>query len=386
MKRLTTLSIALVAAGASIGLAATPAHAGVPNPAQHAAITRSEPSQDSVVFAQNDAATGNTVYAYQRAVDGSLQQVGAFATGGRGGALAGSVVDHLASEGSLVYDASAHLVYAVNAGSNTVTVFGVSGDRLIRRQIIASGGQFPVSIAVHDGRVFVLNARDGGTITGFIQFGGHLFPVPAWTRTLGLNPLQTPEFTSTPAQISFTPDGSKLVVTTKNGANTVDVFPVGLLGPSVRPMVNSLPGTVPFGFGFDSAGHLVLSEAGPNSVASFAIRGDGELTQLSSVATGQAATCWVVTRGDFSYVSNAGSGTVSIYRSDAGGALTSLGAVAADGGTVDAAVSGDDSTLYVQNGLHGVLDSFRIAPNGSLDKTASVTVPDAIGGEGVAAP
>ena len=41
-----------------------------------------------------------------------------------------AAVDYLASQGSLTYDANHELLYAVNAGSNTVSVFRVHGDRL----------------------------------------------------------------------------------------------------------------------------------------------------------------------------------------------------------------------------------------------------------------
>lgn len=385
-------SLAVIAvAGTSLGLGAPPAHAATSHgqltrgAAQLHATRAGADSHASTVFVQDDNPAGNTIHVYDRTATDGLSPVGTYPTGGNGGVLDGSVVDHLASEGSLTYDAGSHLLYAVNAGSDTVTVFRVDGDHLVRRQTVSSGGQFPVSIAARGGRVFVLNARNGGTVTGFLQVAGFLVPIPAWTRPLGLDPSRTPEFTSTPGQVSFTPDGSKLIVTTKNGANTVDVFPISLLGPAAKPTITSLPGTVPFGFDFDTAGHLVLTEAGPNAVATFAIERNGELTQLSSQATGQAATCWVVSADGVSYLSNAGSGTVSLYRSDTAGSLTALGTTAADSGTVDATVSGDDTTLYVQNGAQGVLDAFHIGHGGSLTKTASLTVPDAIGAQGIAA-
>ncbi len=88
---------------------------------------------------------------------------GTYPTGGLGGKLEGSVVDHLASQGSLTLDRPDGLLLAVNAGSNTVSVFGAFGDRLALRQTIPSGGVFPVSIAVHDGLVYVLNAEEGGS-------------------------------------------------------------------------------------------------------------------------------------------------------------------------------------------------------------------------------
>jgi DNA-binding beta-propeller fold protein YncE len=132
-----------------------------------AATAHASPGQASVVFVQTDNAAGNTIVAYTRTAAGGLQQVGSYPTRGNGGATMGSVVDHLSSEGSLAYDRRAGLLYAVNAGSNTISVFQVRGDRLNRSQVISSGGQFPVSIAVHGNQVFVLNAWGGASVAGF---------------------------------------------------------------------------------------------------------------------------------------------------------------------------------------------------------------------------
>jgi hypothetical protein len=99
------------------------------------------------VFVQTDNPTANAVAVYDRTVNGSLRTAGTYPTGGLGGVLDGSVVDHLASQGSLALDPDAHLLYAVNAGSDTITVFGVRGDRLSRRQVLPSGGAFPVAAA-----------------------------------------------------------------------------------------------------------------------------------------------------------------------------------------------------------------------------------------------
>src|SRR5258708_6401184 len=82
------------------------------------------------VFVQTDAVSGNAIVVYDRAAGGTLRMAGTYPTGGLGGVLNGSVIDHLASQGSLAYDRTSGLLYAVNAGSDTVTVFSVSGDRL----------------------------------------------------------------------------------------------------------------------------------------------------------------------------------------------------------------------------------------------------------------
>ena len=159
------------------------------------------------MFVQTDNTAGNRVVAYDRAADGTLAPAGSYATGGRGGILAGSVVDHTASQGSLASDPRHGLLYAVNAGSDTISVFAVRGDRLALRQVLGSGGTFPVSVAVHGDLVYVLNALNGGSVQGYRVLGSFLVRIPGSHRALGLDPNATPQFTTTPGQVAFTPDG-----------------------------------------------------------------------------------------------------------------------------------------------------------------------------------
>lgn len=344
-------------------------------------------SGNGVVFAQTDATTGNQVVVYHRGVNGRLTRLAAYDTGGLGGVLDGSVVDHLASQGSLTYDRKHKLLYAVNAGSNTVSVFAVDSDVLRLRQVIASGGTFPVSVAAHADAVYVLNALAGGSVQGYTVKDGRLRLRGGWNRPLGLDPNATPQFTNTPGQVGFADWGRKLVVTTKANGNNVDVFALGSDGaPAPAPVVTNLPGAVPFAFVTGPEGRtLYVTEAGPNAVASFEINSDGTLTPLQTAATGQAATCWITAVGNLLYVSNAGSATVSIYRTAPGGSLHPVGTASTDPGTVDSAASRDGRFLYVQTGGQGILDEFAINHDGTLTPIGSETVPNAVGGEGVVA-
>ncbi len=338
------------------------------------------------VFVQTDSTSGNHVVAYQRAADGVLSLAGSYATGGLGGILGGSAVDHTASQGSLTYDPWHSLLYAVNAGSNTVSVFAVNGDRLELRQVLSSGGTFPVSVAAHGDLVYVVNALNGGSLQGYRVLGGCLAPLPGSTRALGLDPTATPQFTNTPGQVAFTPDGAQLIVTTKANGNDIDVFGVGFGGwLSAAPVVNSEPGTAPFAISFDRYGNLVIAEAGTDALATFALSGHGTLSQLDSVGTGQAATCWVAPAGPFLFASSAGSAAESGFTSAAGGQLTLLGAAATDAGTVDASAAAGGRFLYVQTGGAGIVDEYAVGSGGALTEIGSVTVPDAVGGEGIVA-
>ncbi|ETK32758.1 hypothetical protein [Microbispora sp. ATCC PTA-5024] len=55
--------------------------------------------------------------------------------------------------------------------------------------------------------------------------------------------------------------------------------------------------TVPFGFTFDASGRLVVTQAGPNAIATFTVARTGKLTPVQQIANGQAATCWIVATG-----------------------------------------------------------------------------------------
>jgi 6-phosphogluconolactonase (cycloisomerase 2 family) len=377
VKALTRLVPAAVAALAVAAFAA-PAASAATRPAGYGA--------GGAVFALTDNTAGNAVVAYRRAPDGTLTPAGRYATGGLGGVLAGSMVDHTASQGALAYDQARGLLIAVNPGSSTISVFHVYGDRLVRCQILSSGGDFPVSVTVHGDQAYVLNAQGGGSLTGYRIDGAGLAPLPGSYRALGLGTTAASQFTATPGQVAFTPDGRQLLVTTKASTNDVDVFAAGPGGwLSASPTVNSLPGDVPFDVAFGQAGHVVLTEAGPNAVATFTLSSAGRLTQLAVADTGQMATCWVTRAGQYFYVSNAGSGSVSGYRAGWSGALTALGNTATAAGTVDSASAAGGRFLYVQTGGAGVVDEFAVGANGALTAVGSVTVPGGAGGEGIAA-
>ncbi|MGO8826008.1 MAG: lactonase family protein [Acidimicrobiales bacterium] len=380
MRRVLRLA---VGAGAVLGLSTlvAPVVAGADPPGNffgHGA--------DHVVFVQTDNTAGNQVVAYDRADNGSLTPDGTYDTGGLGGQLSGSVVDHLASQGSLTYDPGNAVLYAVNAGSDTVSVFAVRGDRLALRQVVSSGGAFPVSVTVHGDLVYVLNAENGGSVQGYVNFFGHLFALPGSNRPLGLDPTAAPQYVNTPGQVAFSPNGAQLIVTTKANGNDIDVFGVGRFGLlSATPVVNSEPGAVPFAIDFDGSGHLVIAEAGTDALATFTLNQGGTVTPIAAVGTGQSATCWVAQAQGFFYASNAGSGSISQYSDSPSGQLNLAAQTATDPGTVDAAASADGQYLYVQTGGSGVVDEFHVAANGSLAEIGSVTVAGAVGGEGIVA-
>jgi 6-phosphogluconolactonase (cycloisomerase 2 family) len=368
---LVMLVTAFAVAAASASAAPTPSHR--PSPA---------------VFVQTNELAGNHVVVYDRSSTGLLSPAGTYSTGGSGGAAAGAVSDRLASQGSLLYDGEHHLLIGVNAGSDSLYVFDVQGDRLSLSDVVPSGGEFPASVTVRGNLLYVLNAGGDGSVNGFRIAGGKLHPLPGSTRSLGLGNTNPPNFLTSPGQVGFSPDGSKLIVTTKASTNAVDVFTMEPNGrPSAAPVVNPSATPVPFAFAFQAGtGRLVDGEAGASSVTTYAIANNGTLADPHSLSDGQAALCWITRAGGFYYVSNTGSNTVSGYRLGADGTPSLVGptgvVATTEQGTIDSTTAG--SFLYVQTGVGGTVDEFRVESDGSLTQIGTVAgLPS--GMEGIAA-
>ena len=355
---------AFCALAASIGAAFLAVHAAAAAPA-------------SVVWVQTNEPTGNHVVVYDRGVDGRLTRAGTYATGGLGGVAApGTESDHLASQGSLVYDAASGLLFAVNAGSNSVSAFSVHGDRLHLESVVASGGQFPASIAVHGRLVYVLNSGGTGIVQGFRIAGPLLVPIPHSARSLGLANSDPPFFLTSPGQVGFTPDGSQLIVTTKASTSTIDVFRVGPDGRlSSTPVANASATPVPFAFTFTPSGRLAAGEAGASSVTTYVVGADGTLADPKSQSDGQAALCWIQRVGSYYYVSNTGSNTISGFTIAADGQpslVTATGVVAAtESGPIDLTSPSEGSFLYAETGS-GTVDEFAVNADGTLTELGVV--------------
>ncbi|MBV9169883.1 MAG: beta-propeller fold lactonase family protein, partial [Chloroflexi bacterium] len=291
------------------------------------AITGSAEERPHAVFVQGNDPSGNVVLAYRRESSGALSYEASYDTGGKGGRIPGSVADPLASQGSLAFDPRHDLLIGVNAGSDSIYSFRVDGDTLERRQVLSSGGSFPVSIAVHDDLVYVLNAGGSGGVQGYRIDGERLRPIDGSARSLGLTPVTGPtEFVNTPGQVGFTPDGDQLIVTTKANGSHIDVFGVrddARLSDSPVQNVSATP--VPFGFTFDARGRLVVAEAGTSSVSTYVLRHNGTLSTIGSQSDSQAALCWITRDGQTFFGANAGSGSVSAFRIENTGRPTLVG-------------------------------------------------------------
>jgi 6-phosphogluconolactonase len=323
----------------------------------------------SDVYTSTNAADGNKVLAFDRAGNGSLKPAGSFATGGDGTGAG------LGNQGALAFARGGRFLYVVNAGSDSISTFVIHRGRPHLAGTTPSGGDQPISLTVHGRLLYALN--DGSSsISGFrINRHGDLTALSGSTEPIS---------GSDAAQVEFSNGGDVLVVTNKD-TNTIDTFVVGSDGRPGPGQSQASEGDTPFGFAFDRAGHLVVSEAfggaaGASAVSSYSLDSAGLLSTISaSVPDHEAAACWIaITRnGRFAYTTNTGSASISSYSIAGDGSLGLLEQVAAATGAgstpTDLAPSPRRVLLALLPGT-GEVASYRVAGDGGL------TPVDQVGG------
>ncbi len=314
---------------------------------------------------------------FNRSVTGQLSAGGTFATGGNGSGAG------LASQGALALDASNRYLFAVNAGSGTISAFAVTAKGLTLIDTTPSAGKNPISLTIFGNLLFVLDAGGdvGGTdtIAGFsVSENGQLKLISRGTQ------LSAPSVG--PAEISFNPEGNILVVTEKN-TNNIDFFQLDDAGFVIRSKVLPSAAETPYGFAFGKRDDLIVSDAvggGTNAgvLSSYFAADNGVVQTVSgNAADNQTAPCWVAVTNDgrFAYTTNTGSGTISGYSVgytgtlqllNADGNTASLGATSAP---IDLGISNDSRYLYALAPGTGIIDGFSIALNGSLTQGTQVT-------------
>jgi 6-phosphogluconolactonase (cycloisomerase 2 family) len=334
----------------------------------------------------NDNTTGeNTIAGYDRHADGSLTPApgSPFAAGGAG---TGS---GLASQGAVQLSADGRFVLAVDAGSNQISVLQVDPDgSLSPDAVLASGGQLPVSIAVHDNLVYVANASPSApNYSGFRLSGeGRLRPIPSATIALPAG--------SQPGDVLFNQDGSRLVGT-RVGTSEIDSFTVDARGRLTAAPGSPFPaqGFGPFGSEFrpTESDQLFVSNAhnvggGTGTVSAFHDGRDGTLTSIGSSPFPdlQTAPCWVEISHDgrFLFTVNTASSTISRYLVARDGTLTLLGSTPVRGtagiGAVDARLSPNGRWLFLDESAAHAVGTF-IVDDGSLTELPDSPTPLPLG-------
>jgi 6-phosphogluconolactonase len=343
------------------------------------------------VFVMTNAADKNEVIAFERNANGTLADSVSYDTHGRG---SGGITDPLESQGSLTLSHDRSLLFAVNAGSGTITIFNVhkSAALTFLSQTPSEGAQ-PSAIAEFNGLVYVLNSGGAGSLVGFrLDNGGRLDQIKNSTAFLTGT-------TTGGASLSFSPDGQFLVVT-ERVANNIDVFHIQSDGTLSPIIVNPNPAPGTFTVNFAPNGVAIVSETGAptatngSAISSYKVNSDGTLTAIThSLSTLAAGNCWnaITPDGTKVYVSNSGSDNVSGFNIGKDGTLTPIGGTVLGNNpsgshNVDIAVSADGKFVYTINSQSGNIGIFAINQDGSLSNLGQAgDLPKSAGFNGIAA-
>lgn len=328
------------------------------------------------VYVMSNGTAGNQVAVLKRASDGTLANIGLYGTGGLGsGAGTAAAFDPLGSQESLVLSDDLNWLFAVNAGSDQLSVFKVDGDTLTLTSVVPSGGHYPVSVAQKGDLVYVLNSAGAGSVSGFqLSKDGALTPIPNSTVSLNLSTPYVgsqPDSFNSPTQVQFTPNGRYLVMVSKirSAHGSLWTFPVeqgGLLG---TPNIQASPDPAPFGFTFDYYGRLMTTEGIASGVSVYRVQYDGVLRTITPTTTtqGQIAACWIDNTRKWVYTSNSPSHTLSAFRELPDGTLQlraeNTGVVAYTGANtwpIDLKISEGNKYLSVVKAGDGSVDTYAI--------------------------
>jgi 6-phosphogluconolactonase len=316
----------------------------------------------AAVYVQTNEPDANRVIAFRRRDDGALAELGVYPTGG-----AGDGVPHLTSQGSVILSGDGRNLLVANAGSGDVSVFAVSDGGLELVETVPTGPA-PKSIAEHEGLVYVLNTG-APSLLGFRLGGSGLEALAGSERLLAAD--------ADPAQVGFSPDGSRLVVT-ERGTDSIVVFPVGADGVLGAPASHPSTGPTPYGFAFTNDGTLVVTEAfgaqTGKAAASSYVLGNGSVEAVTrSLGNGRSEICWAVVSKDdrYAFTTNFADGAVSRWTIGADGRLElddAVAAVAVEGrpGLRDEDLTGDGRFLYAIDADSQRIFGWAVGDGGAL--------------------
>jgi hypothetical protein len=206
------------------------------------------------VESNTSAPNSNSIYAFRRGSSGSLTPLtgSPFLTGGAGVQYTGSNLGPFDSDSEVIVNPNQTLLFAVNAGSDSVAVFSIKQDGslvAVTGSPFPSGGNDPVSLAL-DGNVLIVVNQSG-------DFARPSTILPNYTTM------------RVASDGTLTPFGTNTNDTSRAGQNTVSVA-----AGSAPSQALSVPGTDLL-FGADFLGGLLQH---------FRVDGEGELHALSPIA------------------------------------------------------------------------------------------------------
>jgi len=220
------------------------------------------------------------VVGFGRQSDGTLVPLDAYETGGAGRAAPSSPpprLNSLIAEDSILA-VDNRILLVVNAGSNDVTSFRINPDfSLTRADIEPSGGTSPISLAHHDGIVYVANADEDGVFTGPPTQSGNVTALRLDRSTGSLTPIAgfSLALRGRPADLEVTPDGAYLAVSLLNAAAPQLPQPTGAQVSTFRIQADGTLAGSPSGTGMSTMLGNAAGRNLPNAIGIETYAADG---------------------------------------------------------------------------------------------------------------
>jgi len=318
------------------------------------------------VYTATNSSDGNEIVVYTRDLDGRLALREVVPTGGLG------TGGGLGNQGGLAISRDDQWLLAVNAASDSLSVFAITEDGLQLTDRRWTRGDRPVSVALSGSTVYVLNAGSDDLVGFRLDPLGKLRRLPKSRRALSGDGTGA-------AQVGFSPDGRRLLVT-ERATNRIGVFEVRFGGYLGRGEFFPATGDTPFGFGFGRRGQLFVSQAAggapdASSLGTYRVFGrDGLEPITDAVSTLNTAACWVVVSIDnqTAWTTNTGSGTVSAFHIESDGSAWLIeedgvsASLAPGSRPIDMGLTDDGRFLYVLSGGTESITGYRVEADGSL--------------------
>jgi 6-phosphogluconolactonase len=374
---LSALTISVLAASLSACGGSSSTSAPAPGP-----IGAAPTPLTNQLYAQTNE-TNNMIVHLVRAADGTISVKNRTATGGMGinGIKPGTTAptgNSLVSQNAVAISQDKTLLFAVNAGDSSVSVFAIdqaTGDLTLKKSTKLLGTE-PTSLAFRNGFLYVMFQ------SGANQLGSYAVQADGSLAQLGLQNL--PLLGATPTQVVVSPDANFVVVSAGTGSNTVVSYPMNKDGSLGSAVVNTSGINTPFAGAFASSSVYLSSDIAGKALASYTFNNAGLTTLIGSVASGEGAPCWLVVtpNGKFAYVGN-GAGSVSSYAVSGTGTLTLLNARAAfEAGPApgansvsgDSWISADGKFFYADYLGDDKIVAYSIGADGAITKLNEVVI------------
>jgi 6-phosphogluconolactonase (cycloisomerase 2 family) len=306
-----------------------PAGRGLTLPSLAAVAAHARASSVVYVETNNPAADQNAVLAFRRnPADGSLTEIGSFATGGTGELNLPKAIGPDDGDQQVVATPDGRFLFAVNEGSNSVSAFRIHhSGRLSLVGTFDSGGVQPDSVGVSGDRLYVANRGDASSthpgtvapdVTGFsIRDDGSLAAIPNSTVTFPVGTFATQALTSANGRLLFVnlaslggaPQGNTVAPFLIQPDGTLKLAPGGNVGASASPAIQ-------LGLHLHPSRNIIYAGlTGTNQLGTYTFDETGRTSLVGASADAGVAACWVTVSPDgrVAYTGDTGTDSVGVF-------------------------------------------------------------------------